>query len=76
MAEDFADAFKRYWALIVSVAAACVVAGGIALSIKDEIASVRSDLRAYIVEREGLLRDINGRFDRIERRLDNLERRP
>lgn len=75
MAEDFADAFKRYWALILSVAGALIFAGTVYSSIKEEIAVVRSDVRAYIVEREGLLRDINSHFDRIEKRLEQLERR-
>lgn len=74
MAEDFADAFKRYWALILSVGAILIFAGQVYSSLKDEIAVVRSDVRAYIVEREGLLRDINSHFDRIEKRLDTLER--
>lgn len=74
MVDTFADAFKRYWAIILTVAGALLYAGNVYSSIKDDIAEVRSDVRAYIVEREGLLRDINSHFDRIEKRLDTLER--
>jgi hypothetical protein len=73
MAEDFADAFKRYWALILSVAATLVFAGQVYSSLKDDIAEVRSDVRAYIVEREGLLRDINGKFADHDKRITRLE---
>lgn len=74
MADTFADAFKRYWAIILTVAAGLLYAGGIYTAMQAQIAQLNSDLRAYIVEREGLLRDINGHFDRIEVRLERLER--
>lgn len=75
MADTFADAFKRYWAIILTVAGALLYAGGVYSNIQADIAELRSDVRAYIVEREGLLRDINSHFDRIEKRLEQLERR-
>lgn len=73
VADTFADAFKRYWAIILTVAGALLYAGGVYTSMRDQIAQLNSDLRAYMVEREGLLRDINGRFDRIESRVSRLE---
>jgi cell division protein FtsL len=73
MADTFADAFKRYWAIILTVAGALLYAGGVYSNVQAQIANLNSDIRAYMVEREGLLRDINGNFSRIDERLDRLE---
>ncbi len=73
MADQFAEAFKRYWGVIAAVAVSMIFVGNIYVAILRDIDGVRSDLRDYITERSGLLRDINGRFERIEDRLDRLE---
>lgn len=76
-ADPFADAFRRYWIVIVTVATlvgvALIFAGNLYVELRDEMSSFRSDLRDYGTERAGLLRDINGRFDNHERRIERLE---
>lgn len=75
MAEDFAEAFRRYWAIIVTVGAAMVLAGGVYVSLLQEIAQLRSDLRDYGTERVGLLRDLENRDEDHAKRIDGLEAR-
>ncbi len=44
MAEDIADAVRRYWAIIVTVIGAMIVMGNIYVSVLRDIDAVRSDL--------------------------------
>lgn len=74
MADDFADAFKRYWLLIVTVAVGCIMAASLYVDLRSQIDAANAAWINYGSSRQLLLDGINDHFDRIDRRLDELER--
>lgn len=88
MVDQFADAFRRYWAVIVTVAVvvagAMLYAGQLYVGIRDEISSIRSEhaidrqtnaanfLQLETV-RESLRDRIESRVERLEERVTKLE---
>jgi len=49
MAEDFAEAFRRYWLIVVTVAlvvgTAMLYGGGVYVSLLGDVADLKSDVR-------------------------------
>lgn len=62
MADDFAEAFRRYWLIIVTVAlfvgTAMLYAGGIYVSLLGDVADLKADVRVLEL-----------RMERVEPRL-------
>jgi len=70
MAEAFSDAFKRYWAIITTVAGMMLVIGGaiytVTANIETRIGSMQRDLAESRADIRELKAAVGGNFQRME----------
>ena len=74
MADDIAEAFKRYWLIIIGVVGLCLSAGQILVNMQTQQTILDGRMDQYENTRTLLLDKIDSHFARVDQRLDKLER--